>query len=151
MHLNELIKPEFVVSGERVSSKKRLLELIGDIFSKGEEKVVQMEVFDSLQAREKLGSTGLGKGIAIPHGRLKGIEQAMVAFIQLDEAIDFDAIDGSPVDLLCALLVPEESTEEHLQLLAEVAERFRDDDFCNTLRQAGSTQQLYDALVGGTR
>lgn len=146
MHFYELIAAEHVVSSAHVSSKKRVFELIGDILAKGEAGIAQNEIFDSLQARERLGSTGLGKGVAIPHGRLKGLNKTLVAFIHLDEGIEFDSVDCKPVDLLCALLVPEESTQEHLQLLAEVAEIFRDEVLCEALRSVDSDKALFELL-----
>jgi PTS system nitrogen regulatory IIA component len=93
-------------------------------------------VFDSLFAREKLGSTGLGQGIAIPHGRIKGLKQAAGAFLRLSTPVPFDSPDGRPVSLLFVLLVPEQATEEHLQILSELAQRFAERPFRDALLAA---------------
>lgn len=127
-------------------SKKRVLEMIGDMLGHGNPQLSSSGIFDSLIAREKLGSTGIGHGVAIPHGRIKGFNTAIGAFIKLVEGIDFDAIDGEPVDLLFVLLVPEESTEEHLQLLSGIAERVADEAFCQNLRSAQSKDELMELL-----
>ncbi|MCK6390912.1 MAG: PTS sugar transporter subunit IIA, partial [Azonexus sp.] len=93
-------------------------------------------IFDSLFAREKLGSTGLGQGVAIPHGRIKGLKQAAGALIRLAAPIPFDSPDRRPVTLLFVLLVPEQATEEHLQILSELAQRFSDRSFRDALQAA---------------
>jgi len=98
--------------------------------------------------REKLGSTGLGKGIAIPHGRLKGSKKTIAAFIQLQYGVDYDAIDDAPVDLLFALLVPENSTDEHLKTLAHLAEMFSNTDTLEQLRSETSAEGLHKILTG---
>ena len=107
------------------TSKKRVFEQVGALFEShlGLSRAV---VFDSLFAREKLGSTGLGQGVAIPHGRIKGLKQAAGAFVRLKTPVPFDAPDGRAVNLLFFLLVPEQATEQHLQILSELAERFSD-------------------------
>ena len=97
-------------------------------------------------SREKLGSTGLGRGVAIPHGRIAALEQPVCAFIRLEDAVEFDATDGQPVDLAFALLVPEESTEEHLQLLSQLAEMFSDEEFRAQLRATKDSQAIYNLL-----
>jgi nitrogen PTS system EIIA component len=110
------------------SSKKRVFEQVGLLFENNHG-IARSTVFDSLFARERLGSTGLGHGIAIPHGRVKGLEQALGAFIRLKVPVQFDAPDGRPVHLLFVLLVPEQANETHLQLLSELAQMFSDDAF----------------------
>lgn len=107
------------------SSKKRVFEHAGLVFENNQG-IARSAVFDSLFSREKLGSTGLGRGIAIPHGRIKGLKEACGAFIRLTTPIPFDSPDGEPVSLLFVLLVPEQATEQHLQILSELAERFSD-------------------------
>lgn len=105
------------------------------------------EIFESLIERERLGSTGLGHGVAIPHARLKGREEAIGAFLKLDTGIDFDAIDQQPVDLVFALLVPEHYTDEHLHILANLAEIFGDEPFCEKLRNCNDVNQALDLLT----
>jgi len=96
--------------------------------------------------RERLGSTGLGHGIALPHARMAHVQRAVGAFIRLREGVGFDAIDDRPVDLAFALLVPQEATEEHLQLLARLATLFNDERFCDQLRQAQNAGQLLESI-----
>jgi PTS system nitrogen regulatory IIA component len=128
------------------ASKKRVLEQLGQRLAESVPELTQDLVFDALLERERLGSTGLGKGIALPHARMASVTQAMGAFITLDQGIDFDAIDGDPVDLAFAMLVPEEATDEHLQLLSKLASMFSDADFCSELRQAESSLDLYKLI-----
>ncbi|MES9968913.1 MAG: PTS IIA-like nitrogen regulatory protein PtsN [Candidatus Thiodiazotropha sp.] len=127
-------------------SKKRVLEQLGQRLAEAVPELNQDMVFDALLERERLGSTGLGKGIALPHARMPQITEALAAFIQLPEGIDFDAIDNQPVDLAFAMLVPEEATDEHLQLLAKLAQMFDDQEFCTALRQAESANDLYQLI-----
>jgi len=110
------------------SSKKRVFEQAGLLFE-NQLGIARATIFDSLFARERLGSTGLGQGIAIPHGRIKGLKQAAGAFLRLQEPVPFESPDGRPVQLLFILLVPEQATEEHLQILSELAQRFSDPTF----------------------
>jgi len=124
------------------ASKKRVLEQLGQRLAESVPELTQDLVFDALLERERLGSTGLGKGIALPHARMPQVTHAIGAFITLPEGIDFDAIDGNPIDLAFAMLVPAEATDEHLQLLAKLANMFSDDDFCSALREAQTDQDL---------
>lgn len=146
MHVADLLEPDRIVCGMQTSSKKRALEELSHLIVQDEPELNQTEVFERLIAREKLGSTGLGKGVAIPHGRLKSGDKTIAAFIQLETGIDYDAPDGQPVDLLCALLVPPESTEEHLQTLATLSEMFSQPALRDRLRSAGNSQELYEIL-----
>lgn len=116
-------------------SKKRVFEQAGMLFE-ARLGMARSIIFDSLFAREKLGSTGLGQGVAIPHGRIKGLKQAAGALIRLAAPIPFDSPDGRPVTLLFVLLVPEQATEEHLQILSELAQRFSDRSFRDALQAA---------------
>ncbi len=108
-----------------VSSKKRLFEQIGLLFE-NENRISRAKVFDALFAREKLGSTGLGHGVAIPHGRMKGLRDTLAVFIRTADGVPFEAPDGENVRLVFAMLVPEHATEQHLNLLSELAEAFSD-------------------------
>ena len=109
-------------------------------------KLSQNDIFNALLSREKLGSTGLGKGVAIPHGRMASLEKPVCAFVKLDTPIDFDASDGQPVDLIFTLLVPEDSTEEHLQVLSTIAEIFSNTGISMALRQCDSDSCLLEQL-----
>lgn len=145
--IDEIFLPECVVAQKKISSKKRALEQLSERVVLAMPNLTQAEVFESLIGRERLGSTGLGHGAAIPHGRLKALERPVSVFFQLQAGIDFDAVDGEPVDLVCALLVPQESTSEHLQLLAMLADIFGDEQFCKQLRGARSDAELYQLLM----
>src|SRR3954464_1802886 len=128
----KLLSPTHVVTDLQVSSKKRLFEQAGLLFE-NQHGLARSMVFDSLVAREKLGSTGLGQGVAIPHGRIKGLQEAQGAFVDLATPIAFDAPDGKPVGQVFVLLVPEHATEQHLQLLSELAQLFSDRAFRDRL------------------
>jgi PTS system nitrogen regulatory IIA component len=130
----KLLPLENITVDIEASSKKRVFEQAGLLFEKNQG-IARSTVFDSLFAREKLGSTGLGQGIAIPHGRIKGLKEAIGAFLRLSAPVAFDSPDGKPVSLLFVLLVPEQATEQHLQILSELAQRFSD----RTCREALST------------
>jgi PTS system nitrogen regulatory IIA component len=141
-----LLKPANVVAGLKTSSKKRLFEQAAQIFQLSHD-TSPTEVFDSLLSREKLGSTALGYGIAIPHGRIKHLKDAACAFFRLDQAIDFDAPDGMPVDLVFILLAPATATDLHLQILGELAAMFSDHDFRVKLRAAPDAASLQSLIA----
>lgn len=124
-----------VVIDLEATSKKRVFEQAGLLFENNHG-IARSLIYDALFAREKMGSTGLGQGIAIPHGRIKGLKEAHGAFIRLAKPIPFDAPDGLPVNLIFVLLVPEAATEEHLQLLSELAQMFSDRTFREKLAAA---------------
>lgn len=128
-------------------SKKRALEYIGNLVAREMHDLDAKAIFESLIAREKLGSTGFGNGIAIPHCRLPGCPAPISALLRLDTPIDFDAIDGAPVDLLFVLLVPEAATDEHLQLLRQIASMLDRSEVRERLRQAQSSEALYQVVV----
>lgn len=128
-------------------SKKRVLEYIAQLITSDQPEIDEDTLFDSLVAREKLGSTGFGNGIAIPHCRLIGCTTPISAVIRLETAIDFDAIDGEPVDLLFVLLVPEAATDEHLELLRQIATIFEQDEVRDRLRHAPNNQALYQTVL----
>jgi PTS system nitrogen regulatory IIA component len=128
------------------ASKKRVLELLGQRLAETVPALTQDMVFDALVERERLGSTGLGKGIALPHARMPQVAKAVAAFIKLPKGIDFDAVDGEPVDLAFAMLVPKEATQGHLQLLAQLAKMFSDGEFCAALRHAESASELLELI-----
>ena len=146
MLISDLLSPEKIHCDVHSSSKKRLLELISEDLARNSDEVGQREIFESLCARERLGSTGLGKGVAIPHGRVKGTDHVEVSFIRLKEPLPFDAIDGEPVDLLFALAVPESCGETHLKLLSQIAEIFSDPELLKELRAAENSGRLLKLL-----
>lgn len=128
-------------------SKKRVLEQIASLVANELPELDEQDIFESLIAREKLGSTGFGNGIAIPHCRLPGCHAPLSAVLRLDSAVDFDAIDGAPVDLLFVLLVPEAATDEHLELLRQIASMLDRSEIRERLRQAQSNEALYQVVV----
>lgn len=146
-HIKDIITAEQVRQGNSVNSKKKALEVLAQLLATEAGSLTANEIFDSLLAREKLGSTSLGSGVALPHGRQKNLQQEIGACIVLDRGIDYDAIDNQPVDILFALLVPEESTDEHLQLLASLAEMFNNEGFRRSLREAGSPGEIHRLLA----
>ena len=149
MSLQKLLSPDHVLLGLEVTSKKRLFEEIGFLFERTVG-VARTNVTDSLFARERLGSTGLGYGVAIPHGRIKGLKEPQLAAVQLKEAIGFDAADGAPVQLLFVLLVPENATQKHLDLLAEIAELLGDESKRFTLKTAPDLETFMAAIHADT-
>jgi PTS system nitrogen regulatory IIA component len=108
-----------------------------------------MSIGDCLRQRERLGSTAIGHGVAIPHGRSNAFDSARAAFLRLQHPVDFDATDGMPVDLVFAMVVPEHFTQQHLQLLSELAESFAKPEFRNALRSARSADELRTKLLDG--
>jgi len=146
MLISDLLSPERIRVDVHSSSKKRLLELISQELARNSENLSKREIFESLCARERLGSTGLGNGVAIPHGRVKGSSTVQASFIRLKKPLPFDAVDGEPVDLLFAMTVPEDCNEDHLKLLAQVAELFSDSELLGKLRQAESSGTLLQLL-----
>ncbi len=128
-------------------SKKRVLEQIAKVIAQDLIDLDSQTIFESLIAREKLGSTGFGNGIAIPHCRMAGCNAPLSAVLRLQTPVDFDAIDGAPVDLLFVLLVPEAATDEHLELLRQIASMLDREDVRQRLRQAPSNESLYQVVV----
>lgn len=144
--LTNLLSAEQVLLDLDAGSKKRVFEQAGLLFE-SRLGMARSLIFDSLFAREKLGSTGLGQGVAIPHGRIKGLKQAAGAVIRLANPIPFDSPDGRPVTLLFILLVPEQATEEHLQILSELAQRFSERSFREALQAAPDAQAVLDLFA----
>ena len=142
----KLLPPANVVVDLQASSKKRLFEQAGLLFE-NQHGVARSLVFDSLLARERLGSTGLGQGVAIPHGRIKGLKEAHGAFVRLSQPVPFDAPDGQPVRLVFALLVPEHATEKHLEILSELAQMFSDRALRDALAGAADAQSLHQIIA----
>jgi nitrogen PTS system EIIA component len=132
-----------------VTSKKRLFEQIGLLFE-NESKIARITVFDALFAREKLGSTGLGFGVAIPHGRIKGLREMVATFIRTKEGVPFEAPDGEPVRLIFAMLVPAHANEQHLNMLSELAQMFSDPDLREMLLAETDPARVHALLTEWT-
>jgi len=147
MNIAEIITPERALVAADIRSKKRALEVLAEALSEATPYLTATEIFTSLVGREKLGSTGLGDGVAIPHGRMKGVEECVGAMLRIPDGVDFAAPDDYPVDLIFALLVPQDSTEDHLQILRRLAETFTDESSLTRLREAEDGKAMYDCLV----
>ncbi len=147
MNFESILKPACTLWGAHAGSKKRTLEQLAGLLAQASGTINADELFEALVNRERMGSTGFGNGIAIPHCRLASCEAPIAALMHLAEAIDFDARDKAPVDLVFALVVPEEATGEHLEILQAVAGRLDNADYRERLRQAGSDQTLYEQAL----
>lgn len=142
----KLLPPANIVLDQDITSKKRLFEQAGLLFENNQG-IARSLVFDSLLARERLGSTGLGQGVAIPHGRIKGLKEAVGAFFRMVNPVAFDAPDGKPVNLAFVLLVPLQATEQHLQILSELAQLFSDRDLRQRLASDANAASLHTHIT----
>src|SRR5687767_4133211 len=142
----KILPPSHVSLDLQVSSKKRLFEQAGLMFE-NLDGIARSLVFESLFARERLGSTGLGQGVAIPHGRIKGLKEALGALLRLAQPVPFDAPDANPVSLVFVLLVPEKATEKHLQLLSELAQMFSDKPLRESMALAPDAAALHQLVT----
>jgi PTS system nitrogen regulatory IIA component len=142
----QLIVAERIGNSLDISSKKRLLEVLGELLAGAGQGLSPEAAFERLLERERLGSTGLGHGVALPHARIRDVADAVGAFVQLRKGVEFDAIDNQPVDLAFALLVPEKANEMHLQLLSQLASMFSDPQLRHELRGAVSKDRILALL-----
>ncbi len=147
MPLINLLSTDLIIHDLEVGSKKRTLDHISAMISNSTDSTTHDEVFSGLVDRERLGSTGIGDGVAIPHCRLDNIEKAIGVFFKLKKAVDFDAVDREPVDLVFALVVPSNSCDQHLETLAELAELFSEENNRQALRQCFDAASLYQKLL----
>lgn len=145
--LSDLLASEAVAAGMGVASRKKLFHELGALAERAYG-VDARAVAERLAQREKLGSTGFGGGVAIPHARIDGLRQVVAAFVRLEQPVDFGAVDGLPVDLVFMLLSPVGAGAEHLKALARVSRRLRDPGFAAKLRGAGSADAIYALLAG---
>ena len=149
MEIAEMISPSSVVANLRVTSKKQALQ---ELAKKAAEVTGQPErsIFEVLIERERLGTTGVGNGIAIPHGKLPGLDRLYGLFARLETPIEFDAIDEQPVDLICLLLAPETAGADHLKALARISRLLRDGTICKKLRGSETPDAIYALLTEST-
>jgi PTS system nitrogen regulatory IIA component len=149
MPLTDLVAPNAVIPALKVNSKKQAIQ---ELAAKAAKLTGQNEraIFETLLQREKLGSTGIGDGIAIPHGKLPKLEKLFGMFARLDRPVDFDALDGQPVDLIFLLLAPEAAGADHLKALARVARLLRDGETVRKLRDSRDAEALYAVLALST-
>ncbi|MEO1000137.1 MAG: PTS IIA-like nitrogen regulatory protein PtsN [Pseudomonadota bacterium] len=146
MELSSLLAPEAIRAGVKPTSKKRLLQDIASL-AQATTGLAEAQVFDALSAREQLSPTGMGRGVAIPHARMAGLSAVQGLFLRLDRPVEFEAMDGQPVDLVFALLAPEEGATEHLRALARVSRTLRDEEVCEKLRSTEEPAALFAILT----
>src|SRR5271165_4372528 len=146
MSLSQLIKPDAVLSALRVNGKKQALQEMSERAAKVS-RLSAREIFDALLQRERLGSTGVGNGIAIPHGKLPKCDKIFGIFARLERPIDFEALDGAPVDLIFLLIAPEAAGADHLKALARIARVLRDSTLTAKLRATRDTSALFSVLT----
>ncbi len=129
------------------SSKKRVIENMSQLLASNTESISADAIYQGLLDRERLGTTGLGKGVAIPHARISGISHTIAAMMTLEAPIDYDAPDNKKVDIVFGLLVPEDGNEHHLQNLARLVSLFRDETICKSIREQDNPEKLFDLLL----
>jgi nitrogen PTS system EIIA component len=147
MQLSSILTPERTLCNLPGVSKKRFLTKISEHIAETLPSLSADAIYSALLAREQLGSTGIGNGIAIPHCRVTDCTSIIGALVRLDEGIDFDAVDSQQVDLLFVLIVPTEETDEHLRVLSSLARLFHQESFCQALRNASNDQDLYETAI----
>jgi len=147
MQLEDILTPERCYCDVEGVSKKRLLKTVSENIEKNVGYLDANKVFDALLAREQLGSTGLGNGIAIPHCKVPECKGILGCILTLEEPIDFDSIDSKPVDLIFVLIVPDEQSDAHVKALSQVAQLFNDDNFCIILRNTHDNEDLYNVAI----
>jgi len=143
---SDLLSPARILAGVRVNSKKRLFELISSTLAGKNPNLNSREIFESICAREHLGTTALGNGVAVPHGRITGTKDVEALFLQLIKPLSFEADDGKPVDLIFALTIPSQCTEDHEKLLSGIVERFSDLELLEQLRNAADVSEIWQLL-----
>lgn len=146
MKLQDILTPDCTICAAPGSSKKRILEYLSSLAAEKLPEHDTFQLLESLIKRERMGTTGIGNGIAIPHGRLGNAAQPIAIVITTKEAIDFDAIDNRPVDIFIALFVPENECQNHLCTLQSIAKIFREKQFCKQVRKCQSNQELFQLI-----
>jgi nitrogen PTS system EIIA component len=149
MEITDLVDLERIVVGMRATSKKQALEELARLAAAATG-LSERNIFDVLLERERLGTTGVGRGIAIPHGKLAGLEQLYGLFARLEQPVDFDSLDDRPVDLIFLLLAPESAGADHLKALARISRVLRDAAMCDKLRKAATPRDVFALLTADT-
>lgn len=147
MEISDLLQPQSVLAGVRVASKKEALSVLARQAA-GRTGQPERAILDALVERERLGSTGVGSGIAVPHARLPGLSHICAVFVRLDRPIDFEAVDERPVDLIFLLLSPETAGADHLRALSRISRLLRDGEVCRILRRTSGPTELHSFLTG---
>lgn len=146
MNFIDIIKEDCTLCAVQATSKKRILELLCSKAADTNDQVTTYNLLESLMLREKMGSTGIGNGIAIPHGRLTSTDKVMIVIATAQAPIEFDAIDNRPVDIFIALFVPEAQCQQHLSTLQSIAKVFSDKKMCKQVRKCDNSHELYQLL-----
>ncbi len=141
MTISALLSPQSIFLDTEITSKKKLLELIANIVA-DRTQLSESAIYNNLLNRERLGSTGLGQGFAVPHARLESLDQTMGFFFRLKDAVNFESPDNQPVDLVFTIIIPEQATEEHLIILSSLAGIFSRPEICEAIRSAASKEEI---------
>ncbi|GAB4291679.1 MAG: PTS IIA-like nitrogen regulatory protein PtsN [Methylophaga sp.] len=142
-----LVNADSISFHDPASSKKKVLENLSQKLAANTTATTAEKIFQVLLERERLGSTGLGKGVAIPHARVPGLPHTIAAMLTLETPVAFEAADNQPIDIAFGLLVPEEDTDHHLQHLSRLVTLFRDQEICDKIRQAHSAEEIFELLL----
>ncbi|MBA6346958.1 MULTISPECIES: PTS IIA-like nitrogen regulatory protein PtsN [unclassified Colwellia] len=151
MKLQDILTLDCTLCAIKGTSKKKLLEIISTTAAKKFDNIDTHQLFESLMAREKVGSTGIGNGIAIPHGRLTNTSQVIAVLLTSEQAVEFDAIDNRAVDIIIALFVPEENCQQHLDTLQSIAQIFSTKQFAKQVRKCQNSQELFTLIKHAKR
>ncbi len=151
MQIKDFISEEGIVFTPSVTSKKAVLEILSDTLAYQDSNLSKSKVLDALLAREKLGSTGLGGGIAIPHCRMQELDSIYGAMLKLEEGVEYEASDDKPVFFLFCLVVPEAANEDHLKLLASLAELLDNEQLRKSIQNSSNARELYQILIQDPR
>jgi len=147
MNIQDMLKQECIIENLKSRTKKEVLVELSDVFLQGDIDVSRDTVCEVLMEREKLGSTGIGDGIAIPHGKLAGLKNLIVSFGRSVTGVDFDSLDGKPVHIFFLLLAPENSAGQHLKALARISRMLKDVSFRESLLNAETSEDAYNLIV----
>ena len=147
MQITDMFKKEYIIEALKAKSKRAVLAELSEIFTRDHAGIHPEAMIEVLLEREKLGSTGIGDGIAIPHGKLKGLGSLVISFGRSREGIDFDSIDGRPAHIFFLLMAPESSTGQHLKALAKISRMLKDPEFRNDLLSANNAEELYRKIA----
>ncbi|MBN2538845.1 MAG: PTS sugar transporter subunit IIA [Deltaproteobacteria bacterium] len=147
MNIQDMLKKEFIIEDLKSRTKQEVLVELADVFLGDDTDIERSSVIEVLLEREKLGSTGIGDGIAIPHGKLAGLEDLVVSFGRSQRGVDFDSLDGRPVHIFFLLMAPENSAGHHLKALARISRMLKDVSFRESLIKAESSENIYNLIV----
>jgi nitrogen PTS system EIIA component len=147
MQITDMFKREYIIEALKAKTKRAVLAELSEIFTRDHDGIQNEAMVDVLLDREKLGSTGIGDGIAIPHGKLKGLDSLVISFGRSREGIDFESIDGKPVHIFFLLMAPESSTGQHLKALAKISRMLKDPEFRSDLMSARSAEEIYRKIA----